>query len=227
MGKIKTEVSIETLFHDFKSLKDLGYNQAITQDATENQARYALDHIVGFPDECPDTARAELDSGYLLRYIENMKRRNNGSDCVSYAVVDGNYIKVTALNADQFEGKERLEITPAIAINYTTHEFGRLHETRDPQYKLIIKEMRDSVSDYCSGRYKALVRSAKALLNKGTKRSRSTTKTFADRVIAAFDDPKTGLDKAVLVAVKRGDPTADSKKFAEAKVAFLAVWNHQ
>lgn len=228
MGKAKTHTSPEVMQYalDFKSLRDMAYQQAQAGDALEDQARYALANIVGFPEECPEQSRTELDSGYTLRFAENLKRKNMGNAYRTYAVIDGNYILVDDLNKGQFEGKEKLEITPDLAVGYSTHEFGRLHESRDPQYKAIIKKMRDDVSDYCSGRFKALTRAAKEILSAGKKRSRGATKTFDERLKEIFEGAN-GLSKGVLNASKRGDPTADAKRFSEAKVAFFAVWNHQ
>lgn len=218
------ENKVDTL-PDFKSLKDMAYAQAKAGDDLEAQAKYALAKIVGFPEECSEASRAELDAGYLVRFTENLKK-NHGNPFRAYAVIDNNYILITPENAEQFKGKETLEISPSVAMHYSRHEFGRLHETRDPQYKTIIKLMRDDISDYCSGRYKALVVAARKIVNKGKTATRAPNKSFGDRVKLMFDDPKTGLDKAVLVAVKNGDPTADAKRFSEAKVAFFAVWNH-
>ena len=40
------------------SLTDLGYRQGATRDALRNQAQYAIDKIVGFPEEIDDTSKA-------------------------------------------------------------------------------------------------------------------------------------------------------------------------
>ena len=201
---------------EYKSLKDLGYNQAKTDDALKGQAQYALSKIAGFPNECPDESRAELNSGYILRYMDNHPE-------VTYAKIDGNYVLINQSNAEQFKDKEKVNMSANIAMAFSTHAFGRLNETHDPQFKGIVKEVRDSVSDYCSTCFKALRTAALRIVNKGKTRSRSATKNFDVKVKETLDELSTN----VLNAHKRGDPSADKKRFSDAKVAFFAVWNHQ
>ena len=201
---------------DYKSLKDLGYNQAKTGDTLKTQAQYAIDKIAGFPAECSDESRAELNSGYILRYMDNHPE-------VTYAKIDGNYILIDAANADQFKDREKVNMSANIAMAYSTHAFGRLNETHDPQFKAIVKDLRDDVSDYCSTCFKALKMAALKIINKGKTRSRSATKNFDVKVKDTFE----ALSVNVMNANKRGDPSADKKRFTDAKIAFFAVWNHQ
>lgn len=222
MGKAKTAVSnaVQAQFNGaglevFSSLKDMAYKQAQTGDRLRNQAQYALERIAGFPESCPDEARAELNSGYVLRFADNHPE-------VSYAKIDGNYILVTDENAMQFAGKETVRMNASIAMGYTTHAFGKLSETHDPQYKAIVKQWRDDVSDYCSGCFKALKTAALKIVNAGKTRNRGATLNFDVKVKKIFDD----LAVNVRNASKRGDPSADEKRFAKAKIAFFTVWNH-
>ena len=196
----------------FKSLSDVAYQQAKTGEAFESQAQYAMDKIPGFPEECPDEARAELNAGYRQRKAELM-------GTTVYAVIDGNY--VLASEVPDHKG-EKIEVSVDTAMRYSTYEFGKLAETISPQYKGIISKVRDDVSTYCSNKYKELVRQATSIKNKGKSRTRGATKTFDDAIKAVFDD----YGKRVRNASKRGDPTASEKRFSEAKVAFFAVWNH-
>ena len=78
----------------FTSLKDLGYQQAKTGDALEGQAQYALDNIVGFPEDVPAEARAELYEGYHLRF-------NDNNPPITYAVIDGHYVLATGYENDK------------------------------------------------------------------------------------------------------------------------------
>lgn len=218
MGKSKAAVAVQEQFIDYKSVKDMAYNQAKTGDSLKNQAQYAMDHIAGFPTDCSDADRAELNSGYDLRFMDNNPE-------VQYAKIEGNYIKIDGMNAEQFKDKEKVAMNAMIAMSYTTHEFGRLNESHDPQYKAIVKEMRDRVSDYRATCFKALKTAALKILNAGKTRERGKTKTFSERVEDIFNG-QTGLSTNVRNAAKRGDPTANEELFRKAKVAFFAVWNH-
>lgn len=212
----KAKVVLPETHGDYSSLKDMAYNQAKTGDTLKDQAQYALNKIVGFPNECPDESRTELNAGYILRYLDNHPE-------VTYAKIDGNYVLITPENAEQFKGKEKVNMSANIAMAFSTHAFGRLNETHDPQFKGIVKQVRDDVSDYCSTCFKALKQAALKIVNKGKTRERGATKNFDVKVKDTFEQLSTN----VLNANKRGDPSADKKRFSEAKVAFFAVWNHQ
>ena len=210
--KRSTTTAVAVQDYTFKSLKDVAYQQAKTGEAFVSQAQYVMDKVPGFPAECSDEARAELNSGYRQRKAELMGN-------TVYAVIDGNY--VLADQVPDHKG-EQVEVNADIAMKYSTYEFGKLSETVSPQYKAIIGDIREKVSTYCSNKYKELVRQANSILNAGKTRNRGATKTFDDALKAVFDD----YYKRVRNAAKRGDPTADEKRFSNAKVAFFTVWNH-
>lgn len=216
MGKQKAVAVQEAV--EFKSLRDMAYSQAKTGDTLKIQAQYAIDNIAGFPAECSDETRAELNSGYLLRYMDNHPE-------VTYARVDGNYIKVDATNADKLKDREKITMSASIAMSFSTHAFGRLNETHDPQFKAIVKAWRDDISDYYSTCFKALKSAASKIINNGKTRNRGATKNFNDKLKEVFEGDH-GLSVNVRNANKRGDPTADIKRFSEAKIAFFTVWNH-
>ena len=69
--------------------------------------------------------------------------------------------------------------------------------------------------------FRSLKRQATAILNEGITRDRSETVEFDKRIKDTFDN----LRKMCVNAGKRGDETANEKKFSEAKVAFMTVWN--
>lgn len=196
----------------YHSLKGVAYEQAKTGEAFESQAMYVMENVPGFPGECPDEARAELNAGYRQRKAELM-------GTTVYAIIDGNY--VLASQVPDHKG-EKVEVNVDVAMRYSTYEFGKLAETASPQYKGIISKIRDDVSTYCSNKFKELTRQANSIINAGKSRKRGATKTFDDALKATFDD----YYKRVRNAAKRGDPTANEKRFSEAKVAFFAVWNH-
>ncbi len=196
-----------------KSLKQCGYDSARNLDNAESMARYAIDNIAGFPAECSETAKAELDSGFLLRFHEN-------NPPVEYGIVDGNYIPLANLKE---KPAETVTIGIDYAMSFSTHAFGRMAETHNPQLKAIVKDWRDRGSTYCSACYKGLVNTAKRLLGNG-KRKRGQTADFNAWII----EEKGMIDTAETRcrnAAKRGDPTADLVRFRLARDAFLKVWS--
>jgi hypothetical protein len=191
----------------FKSLKDMGYQQAKTSDSLTVQAQFAIEAIKGFPTEVPPEARAEVYAGYQLRYNENHPVK-------TYAVVGGHYVLATE---EQLSNKkvEKVEIGVAYAFSFSSQEFGKLAST-NPGLHSVVKGWRDDTADYCSNRLGDLKRAATKLLKKGQPVQRQTL-DFAESVKKAFDQ----LEASVKVKANKGDTTADTTKF---KLAVDAFW---
>lgn len=191
----------------YKSLRDMGYAQAKTGDSLAEQAQFALDMIPGFPADVPAEARAELYSGYQLRFNENRPP-------VTYAVINGHY---TLATGEQLANKkaEKIEIGVAYAFSYSSQEFGKLAST-NPALHGLLKKWRDDVNDYCSNRLGDLKRAATKLLNAGKTQQRQTL-DFAESLKKAFDQ----LESSVKVKAGRGDTTADPVKY---KAGIAAFW---
>ena len=86
------------------SLTDLGYQQGKTEDASDNQAKYAISSIDGFPEKIDDDSKAKLYKGYMMRY-------NDKHAPVTYGIVDGNYLLLDSLDKDmQDKVKEKVVI---------------------------------------------------------------------------------------------------------------------
>lgn len=182
-----------------KSLKGCAYNSAVGGETIANSAQYAIDNIAGFPNECSKEARAELDSGWLLRFNENNPAKE-------YLI-----------------GGERKVIGVEFAMSFSTYEFGKLAETQGAELKSIVKDWRDDASTYCSNKFGELVRSAKKLLSKGSS-TRGATLAFGEWVMQKDKGWLDTADTRCRNASKRGDPSADVVKFRMAKDAFLKVW---
>lgn len=194
----KTAIA-SALHADLKSLKDCAYRAALGGETISLSAQYAIDNIAGFPDECSDEARAELDAGWKLRF-------NDLNPAKEYMV-----------------GGERKTIGIDYAMSFSTYEFGKLGETQGAELKGIVKEWRDRLSTYCSNRYNDLTRSAKKLLNKGEKK-RGATLAFGEWITEKDKGWLETADTRCRNASKRGDPTADVVRFRMARDAFLKVW---
>jgi hypothetical protein len=67
-----------------------------------------------------------------------------------------------------------------------------------------------------------LKRAAKIILDKDKPRERTANKDFAEFVTAWMND---AAPTRLISAKNRGDASADTKKFNEAKVAFMVKWN--
>ena len=211
-------VSTLTINVEPASLRDAGYQQAVTSDATTNLVRFVMKHNPDFPESLSDEAKAELYSGYQLRFSENKPD-------IEYAVIDGNYLPVSTLK-DIPEKTERVKIGVGYATSFTQQAFGALKNDKSPTYNpalhAIVKEWRNNVNKYCSNRLKELIAKAKEILNEGKERTRTQALGFADYLEKTFDTMQTRCKTA---KVQRGDETANEKLFIAAKVAFFAKWN--
>jgi hypothetical protein len=211
MAKAKTVATSQVA--SFTSLKDLGYQQAGNFDKSINMAQYGLDNIVGFPKDVPSEAKDELYEGYRMRFNEN-------NPAIVYAVINDHYVKATQ---EHIEAKnvEKIEIGVAYAFSYSSQEFGKLKNTQ-PALHALIDVVRQKCNTYCSNRLADLKRAANVILNKDKPRERTANKDFAEFVTAWMND---AAPTRLISAKNRGDSSADSKKFNEAKVAFMVKWN--
>lgn len=194
----------------YLSLKDMGYAQAKTGDSLADQAQYAIASIAGFPADIPAESRAELYSGYQLRFNENRP-------AVTYAVINGHY---TIATPEQIANAkvEKIDIGVAYAFSYSSQEFGKLANT-NPALHSIIKVWRSDAADYCSNRLGDLKRAATKLLNKGKTQQRQTL-DFAESMTKLFE----AQAKSVKVKAGRGDASANEVKYKAAVAAFWKTY---
>ena len=195
----------------FTSLKDMGYQQAKTSDTLIDQAKYAIEAISNFPAEVSAEAKAELYAGYMMRFNENRP-------AVSYAVIDGHYVRATAEHKKNAK-VEKVNIGVEFAFAYTSQEFGKL-ATTNPALHGIVKKWRSDASDYCSNRMGDLKRAAAKLLNKDKPTTRQTL-DFIESMTKFFD----AQSKSVKVKETKGDTTAHAVKYRVAVDAFWKAYN--
>lgn len=197
------------------SLVDLGYRQSGTRDALQNQARYALKNIVGFPDSIDDDSRTLLYQGYKRRYNESYPP-------IAFAIVGGNYLVFDSLTPEgQSKVTEKVLIGVDVVYSYTQQEYGKL-STSDPAKYAVIKSIREKCNDYCSGALGDLKGAARKVIKADNPdaNKRAPNKDFSTKVDNAMD----GLMTDVKTALKRGDATADKERLIKAIAAFKAVW---
>ena len=194
----------------FASIKDVGYRSATSLDVVHSGALYVMDKFPAFPDDLPDTLRAELYDGYKVRYNE---------------VNPGDYYTVGDTGALIKHGKGKapqgaIKVDVHVAYSYSQQEFGRLKATEPQKYELI-QAMRSAFSKYAHNALKALMQAAKRIQNEGKTATRAATLCFTDAAKASFDT----LEKRCKAATARGnDPTADTAKFNAAVLAFWSAY---
>ena len=201
------------------SYKDAGYQHAAADDSASGIARWLIGQVAGFPAETlPADVVDGLKEGYAMRFHETNKTLKG--DTV-YAQVNGQWIR----EADLPKGAkptDSVRLNLHVALGYSNHEFGRLHETRDPQYKAIIKQYRDAFSSYASQKLLRLTAAAKKIKadESGEKRTR-TNKEFSVWLKETLET----ADKRMRTAVSNKNNTdADLKRLREAVAAFNKVW---
>ena len=197
----------------FTSLKDSAFQQAGAAQTLESVARYAIEHIADFPKELSSEAKDELYEGYRMKFDALNPKK-------TYAVINDHYVLATQEHIDA-KNVEKIEVGVAYAFSYSSQEFGKLANTR-PALHALIKDVREKCSTYCSNRLGDLKRAANKILNEGKERQRSANKDFAEWIEIFFKDTAPDRLKS---ASARGDSTADTKRFNEAKVAFMVKWN--
>lgn len=195
----------------YKSLADLGYAQAKTSDTLTEQAKYAIEHIAGFPTDISPESKAELYTGYQKRWAEKHPAE-------VYAVINGHYVKATPEHVAN-KSVEKISVGLDFAFSMTSQDFGKLKNT-EPEKHALVAKVREQVSVYCSNRLGDLKRAATKLLNVNAARTR-TTLDFTQSVQKVFD----ALSKSVKVKDGKGDTTAEPAKFALAVKAFWTTYN--
>lgn len=203
------------------SLTDLGYRQGMTRDALRNQAQYAIDHIVGFPEEIDDTSKAMLEKGYMMRFNDNHPPK-------VYGIVDGNYLDFATLDKEaQSKIKEKVEIGVDVVFSYTQQEYGKLKST-DPAKYAAFKPWRVEFTDYKSGCLSDLKAMARKLLKKADGSTRTANLNFIEYIERKEGTDTKGILEDMLTrcrnAKKRGDATADPEKLGRAIVAFKSIY---
>lgn len=196
----------------YASIRDFAYQQAGTVDTQTNQAQYAIDNFAGFPETIPEETKAELYTGYRMRYAEN-------NPATVYAVIGGHYVKPTE---EQLKSKkvEKVEIGVDYAFSFSSQEYGKLKNT-NPALHAVLFVVRKGLSTYQSNTYGALVQKAKAILRVANPTTRESL-TFVESMTKTF----TAQEKSCKVKQVRGnDTTANSTKYALAVKSFWETYN--
>ena len=201
----------------FASLKDAGFQQAGAYQTTESVAEFVMAKDPKFPDEVAETTQDELKEGYKMKFNSIYKP-------VTYAVINDHYVVATSEHMTN-EKVEKVLIGVDYAFSYSSQEFGKLRNTRPALHK-IVGEVREKTSTYCSNRFKELKKVAKDIIKRRSGEETTTRKAnlnFSEFVEEWFKDT---AETRLKTAKSRGDSTADTKRFTDAKIAFMMKWKH-
>ena len=200
------------------SLKDGAYKQATANDTVRTVARYAINNIVGFPEDIPKESLEQLNEGYLLRFNEN-------NPAITYAVINDHFITYDdSLHKDC----EKRIIGEDYVMSFSGQAFGALKESEPYLHELLVP-LRKKIQTYCSNRINDLKREGKKIVKESDPASntRSSIKSFNEVVDEVFNG-KTGLFARCKTANKqRSDTEADEAKLKLAYKSFMTVWNKQ
>lgn len=196
-----------------RSLKDCAIQSAMSAETLINAAQYAMSNIPGFPESCPDEHRAELREGWLIRFVQNNPTRK-------YARVGDAWALAESLPADA-KTVETADIDAAVAMSYTTHEVGRMAETRGASYKAVITGLRKEFQTYDSNRFNDLKRGAKKIL--AAKNGGATRKPSKDWALWLTEDWLPEMTARCKTSAARQDPTADQRVADKVRAAVLAA----
>jgi hypothetical protein len=195
--------------------KTIGHDFASNKHNNNKLARNLLSICPTFVDVAPDELVDDIRAGMVLSYADNNPQVN-----ATYGLIDSNYIKLEGDKIKAFKG-EKVTVSVAFIMAESQQAFGAL-KAKNLALHTLIAPQRKAIQTYVSGAMKALKEECNKVLNEGKVIIRKSTKSFAVTVEDTFAD----MRKKCVNAKARGDDTADEKRFAEAKVAFMTKWLH-
>lgn len=169
------------------SMKDAGYQSAISSERIASVARYVYSQCPDFTNEVSDEIKTQLRAGWALRWQELNPAVSYNDDWVP--VENGSYV-----------------MTVDVCFSYSQQAFGQLKEA-DPVKHGIIKGVRDTFNKYASNRMADLKSAVRKVENEGKPRERIQAKTF-DKYL---EDVFKGLKARAKTALARQDDTAPNE----------------
>jgi hypothetical protein len=200
MSKAKSPAT-DIAFVSVNSFKDAAYQSAITSERGTHIARFVLNECPNFLDDVPKEIKAQLDSGFALRWQEINPAKTYSADWVP---ADGGGISVTL----------------DYCLSYSQQAFGQL-KNENPVQHSIIKAVRDAFNKYRSNKMADLKRAVRLLANEGKTSTRTQAKMFAEWVDAQLDSMKARCK----TAAAREDATANEVQLRVAIDAFKKAYN--
>jgi hypothetical protein len=129
-----------------KNLQDLAMQHASALGKVKALAKWALTGVKGFPESISTEDHEQLQLGYRHKYSLDHAP-------TEYAVIEGNYIKVSDAQIQGIEipsKAERVHIGVDYAFSFNQNEAGRLKDTHCEFIYNVVKEIRGKCNKYVS-----------------------------------------------------------------------------
>jgi hypothetical protein len=201
-----------------KNLQDLAMQHASALGKVKALAIWGLDNIKGFPEKMSAEDTEQLKLGYQHKYsLDN--------PAVEYAVVEGNYLKVSDCQIQGIEipsKAERVHFGVDYAFSFNTNEAGRLKDTHGEFVYSLVKGIRTACNKAISNNLNKLIASGKEQenLRKGIKPERKANLDF-DKWIYSEKGPIESMKlRAKNALAKKTITSEDVKKLNSAIIAF-------
>jgi hypothetical protein len=179
------------------SMKDAGYQSAISDERKDSVARYVYAQCPNFTNEVSDEVKTQLRAGWALRWQELNPAKSYNDSWVP--VENGAYV-----------------MTVDVCFSYSQQAFGQLKEA-DPVKHGVIKGVRDAFNKYCFNRMSDLKTAVRKVENEGKPKVKAPTKGFTQYIDETFKSVKARAK----TAKARGDDSApDEVKLRMAIDAF-------
>ena len=203
MSKAKTQSAPSMGSVIVTSMKDAGYQSAVSGERTESVARYVYSQCPNFTNEVSDEVKTQLRAGWALRWQEL-------NPAVEY---NESWVPV------EKGGSHVMSVD--VCFSYSQQAFGQLKEA-DPLKHGIIKGIRDAFNKYASNRMADLKTAVRRVENEGKPKVKAPTKSFMTYIDETFKDIKARAK----TAKTRGDDSApDEIKLRMAIDAFHNTLN--
>jgi len=205
-----------------KNLQDLALQHASALDKVSGLARWALDNISGFPEKMSSEDTEQLQLGYRHKY-------SLANPAVDYAVVEGNYLRVSDCEIQGIEipkNAERVSYGVDFAFSFNANEVGRLKDTHGEFIYKMVSGIRTKCNKYVSNTLGKLISAGKVEdnLRKGIKVERKPNLDFADWLYAEKGPIKTMQQRAINQEAKKIITKDDVKRLNQAIIAFNVAW---
>jgi hypothetical protein len=208
-----------------KNLQDLAIQHGSALDRVESLAIWGLDNIKGFPEKMSAEDTEQLQLGYRQKYSQK-------NPAVDYAVVEGNYLKVSDCQIQGIEipkNAERVSYGVDFAFSFNPNEVGRLKDTHGEFiYNLVSGKqgIRTKCNKYVSNTLGKLIAEGvkQENIRKGIKVERKPNLDFADWLYSEKGPIKTMQQRAVNQEAKKIITKDDVKRLSQAIIAFNVAW---
>jgi hypothetical protein len=182
------------------SMKDAGYQSAISSERIASVARYVYGQCPNFTNEVSDEIKTQLRAGWALRWQEL-------NPAVAY---NENWIPVES------GGSHVMSVD--VCFSYSQQAFGQLKDA-DPVKHGIIKGVRDAFNKYASNRMADLKTAVRKVENEGKPKIKAPTKGFTQYL----DDTFKAVKARAKTAKARGDDACPDE--VKLRMAIDAFYN--